>query len=56
MITNTIKILTLILILTSITSCYSEQDIIDRFKHESAAGERINKAQKNTDHLFEDLQ
>jgi len=56
MIKNTIKIFIIILTSISITSCYSKQDIIDRAKHESAAGDRINKSQKNTDHLFEDLQ
>ncbi len=46
MIKNTIKIFIITLISISITSCYSEQDIIDRAKRESAAGDRINKAQK----------
>ena len=50
------KIIKVILLLTFISSCYNADALRERAKHESQAGERINRSEQNTEHLFKDLE
>jgi hypothetical protein len=51
------KFLLLSLIVTAfLTSCYSEEGLRNRALHQAESSERINRAQQNTDPLFDELE
>jgi hypothetical protein len=51
-----IKIAAILISIILLSSCYSEKDLREKALHESQAGDRINRAQQNTDHLYNELE